>query len=68
MAATVTAVMGVAASCESCPVSGSGSQLSTGVGATLEGESEGWELLGVELPWKVRVRVGNYWGWGYPGR
>ena len=56
----------------------------TGGGATLEGESEGWELLGVGLPWKVRVRVwellgvglpwnvrvrvGNYWGWGYPGR
>ena len=38
----------------------------TGGGTTLEGESEGWELLGVGLPWKVRV--GNYWGWGYPGR
>ena len=37
--------MGVAATCESCPVSGSGSQLSTGGGATLEGESDGWELL-----------------------
>ena len=39
----------------------------------LEGESEGWEqlgvgLMGVWLPWKVRVRVGNYWGWGSPGR
>ena len=55
----------------------------TGGGATLEGESDSWELLGVGLPWKVsedwelqgmglpwkvRVRVGKYWGWGYPGR
>ena len=31
-----------------------------GGGATLEGESDGWELLGVGLPWKVRVMVGNY--------
>ena len=47
----------------------------TGGGATLEGESEGWELgvglpwkvrvMGVGLPWNVRVRVGNYWGWAY---
>ena len=22
----------------------------------------------MRLPWKVGVRVRNYWGWGYPGR
>ena len=41
------------------PLEGESDGGASGGGATLEGESEGWELLGVGLPWKVRVRVGN---------